>query len=139
MGQESQSTQRVIKQESEWRAQLTPAQYAVLREAATEPAWSGNLLNVKEDGSFDCAGCGTKLFVASDKYDSGSGWPSFTQPASDDAISVREDRSHGMVRTEIVCSACGGHLGHVFNDGPGPRGERYCVNSLSLNFQPTEK
>jgi peptide-methionine (R)-S-oxide reductase len=125
----------VQKPEEEWRSQLSPERYAILRRATTEPAFSGSLLHVDEDGAFCCAGCGTALFSAGSKFDSGSGWPSF-----DDAtgpIVERRDASHGMIRIEILCGTCGGHLGHLFNDGPTQTGKRYCVNSLSLEFKPT--
>jgi peptide-methionine (R)-S-oxide reductase len=124
------------RSEEEWRARLDPNRYAVLREKATEPPFSGELLEVHQPGTFRCAGCGAPLFTTADKYDSGSGWPSFTRPLDPSAIDEAEDRSHGMRRTEILCHRCGGHLGHVFPDGPAPTGLRYCVNSLSLAFEP---
>jgi peptide-methionine (R)-S-oxide reductase len=120
--------------EQEWRSRLTPAQYEVLRRSATEPAWSGELLHVDDDGVFRCAGCGTALFRTDDKFESGSGWPSFDRAVADGAIDEHEDRSHGMIRTEITCATCGGHLGHIFPDGPTDTGLRYCVNSLALTF-----
>lgn len=122
--------------EEEWRERLTPAQYDVLRRAGTEPPGSGEYVYNKDDGSYRCAGCGAMLFSSDTKFDSGTGWPSFTEPAAASAVELHEDRSHGMVRTEVLCRACGGHLGHVFPDGPGPGGERYCINSLSLAFEP---
>lgn len=122
--------------DEEWRQRLSPERYAILRQAATEPAGSGSLLFVDDAGTFTCAGCGTALFSSDGKFDSGCGWPSFDRAIGDHPVSTREDRSHGMVRTEIFCTACGGHLGHVFNDGPTETGLRYCVNSLSIEFQP---
>jgi len=122
--------------EAEWRNRLDPARFDVLRRKGTEPAWSGELLHVHEDGTFRCGGCGAVLFSGRDKFDSGSGWPSFDRAAEAGAIEEHVDRSHGMIRTEITCARCGGHLGHVFPDGPTETGQRYCVNSLSLTFEP---
>lgn len=124
--------------DAEWRARLTPEQYRILREAGTEPPYSGALNVEKREGEYHCAGCGAMLFKSGEKFDSGSGWPSFTAPADDGAVSEQADSSHGMERVEIRCSACGGHLGHVFPDGPGPTGLRYCINSASLEFEPDE-
>ncbi|NNC71248.1 MAG: peptide-methionine (R)-S-oxide reductase MsrB [Sphingomonadaceae bacterium] len=121
--------------EAEWRDRLTPEQYHVLREAGTEPAFAGNYNDHHGDGIYKCAACDLPLFDSKAKYDSGSGWPSFTQPISDDAVDEERDTSHGMVRVESQCARCGGHLGHVFPDGPPPTGQRYCMNSLSLKFE----
>ena len=125
----------VEKSEAEWRQLLTPEQYAVLREHATERPGSCALLGEKRAGSFACAGCGQELFVADRKFESGTGWPSFFSPL-EGAIEETVDRSYGMVRTEVHCSQCGGHLGHVFPDGPPPTGLRYCINSAALDFAP---
>jgi peptide-methionine (R)-S-oxide reductase len=130
---------RVEKTEAEWRKTLAPERYTVLRLKGTERAFTGRLLHNKENGIYTCAGCGAELFRSDDKYDSGSGWPSFMAPVEEGRIEERTDASHGMVRTEIVCARCGGHLGHVFNDGPKPTGRRYCVNSLSLDFDERTK
>ena len=121
--------------DEEWRARLTPEQYRILRKAGTEPPFSGALLDVKEEGEFRCAGCGEPLFDSAAKFDSGSGWPSFTAPMDEEAVEERVDESHGMVRTEVRCAKCSGHLGHVFPDGPGPGGLRYCINSAALDFR----
>lgn len=121
--------------DSDWRSRLSPEQYRVLRQAGTEPAWTGELLGNKADGDYLCAGCGAPVFRSDDKYDSGSGWPSFTAPMGGDAVAEHSDSSHGMVRTEVKCAKCEGHLGHVFPDGPGPEGLRYCINSASLGFK----
>lgn len=120
--------------DQEWRQRLSPEQYQVLRNSATEPAWSGELLHVDDDGVFRCAGCGAALFSTDAKFDSGSGWPSFDRAIAAGTIVEKPDHSHLMVRTEITCAKCGGHLGHVFPDGPTDTGLRYCVNSLALEF-----
>ena len=127
----------VEKTDEEWRAQLTPAQYAVLRQHGTERPGSCALLMEKRPGSFVCVGCGQPVFVGERKFESGTGWPSFFAPV-EGSIETTQDRSHGMVRTEVHCSRCGGHLGHVFDDGPPPTGLRYCINGVALNFEPAK-
>jgi peptide-methionine (R)-S-oxide reductase len=127
--------EKVLKSEQEWREQLAPDQYAVLRQAATEPPFMGRFVDTKDDGVYTCAGCGAELFDAGTKFESGSGWPSFTDPANTENVELRTDTSHGMVRTEVLCARCGGHLGHVFDDGPGPGGQRYCINSCALDLE----
>ena len=130
MGTESQAD----KSEQQWREELDPEAYAILREAATEPPFSGEYVDLKDDGMYHCRGCGAELFSSDTKFDSGTGWPSFTDPVVAEAVELRQDISHGMVRTEVVCSGCGGHLGHVFDDGPGESGQRWCINSRALDF-----
>ncbi len=129
--------QRVEKSDAEWRAELTEAEYAVLRKKGTERAFAGEYTDEKRDGVYRCKGCGTPLFSSDTKYDSGSGWPSFTEPMDGDHVATERDTSHGMVRTEVLCSVCDGHLGHVFPDGPGPNGLRYCINSCALDLDPS--
>ncbi|RDC59045.1 Peptide-methionine (R)-S-oxide reductase [Alteripontixanthobacter maritimus] len=129
-------TNKMTLTDAEWREKLSPEQYQVLREGGTERAFTGKYDKNKQDGEYLCAACGTKVFDSSDKYDSGSGWPSFTSPAQGDAIEEERDTSHGMVRTEVKCAVCEGHLGHLFPDGPQPTGLRYCINSAALDFEP---
>lgn len=131
--------EKVRKSNEEWKKELSPEQYRVLREKGTEPAFTGELLENKGKGVYRCSACGEELFLSDAKYDSGSGWPSFFLPISEDKIEEKSDRSIFMTRTEILCAKCGGHLGHVFNDGPKPSGLRYCVNSASLKFDQTDK
>ncbi len=123
------------KSEKEWRACLSPEQYRILREQGTEPAFSGKYHDCKAPGAYVCAGCGQPLFDFASKYDSGSGWPSYWQPIDENAIATTEDNRHGMQRVEVHCRRCGGHLGHVFPDGPPPTGLRYCINSASLKLE----
>lgn len=130
---------KVEHTDAEWRDRLSPEQYRLLRQAGTEPPFSGALLSAKGPGEFRCAGCGAPLFESKTKYDSGSGWPSFTAPIDKSAVEERADRSHGMTRVEVRCARCEGHLGHVFPDGPGPDGLRYCVNSGSLQFEKKDE
>jgi peptide-methionine (R)-S-oxide reductase len=125
---------RVQKTEQEWRDELTQSQYEVLRGKATERPFTGQYVNDKRDGTYRCAGCGAELFSSDTKFESGTGWPSFTEPADRANVQLHDDRSYGMHRVEVTCAACGGHLGHVFPDGPGQTGERYCINSCSLEL-----
>lgn len=131
-------SRKIEKSDQEWRTTLSPLRYQILRQAGTEPAFSGEYWKTKQTGTYVCAGCETPLFRSETKYASGCGWPSFFDDVGDEVIEVRPDRSHGMLREEIVCRACGGHLGHVFPDGPPPTGRRYCVNSASIVLQPDE-
>jgi len=125
-----------MKSETEWKQELTPEQYRILRKKGTERAFTGQYYDHHERGTYECAGCGADLFRSEDKFDSGSGWPSFTRPAQEEAVEREQDHTLGMARTEVHCAACGGHLGHVFPDGPKPTGLRYCINSASLDFEP---
>ena len=128
----------IKKTDAQWREELTPEQYQVLRQAGTERAFTGPYVDEKAEGMYRCVCCGTELFSSDTKFDSGSGWPSFTEPAVAEAVEIRRDLSHGMIRTEVVCRRCGGHLGHVFEDGPRDQGGlRYCINSAALELDPT--
>jgi peptide-methionine (R)-S-oxide reductase len=131
--------EKIRKTEEQWQAELDPGRYAILRQAATEPPWSGELLVNHEDGVYSCGACNAPLFRSDAKFESGSGWPSFFQPVSENAVELEEDNSHGMRRIEVRCAACDSHLGHVFPDGPNPTGQRYCINSLALDFEPGDE
>jgi peptide-methionine (R)-S-oxide reductase len=126
--------QKVDKTEEQWRRELTPEEYEVLRRHGTEAPFSGKYVYAKDSGTYRCAACGNELFSSDTKFDSGTGWPSFTEPAVAEAVETREDVSHGMIRTEVLCRRCGSHLGHVFDDGPGPNGQRWCINSVALEL-----
>ena len=131
-------SEKVVRPETEWRAQLSPEQYRVLREKGTERAFTGEYWDHHAEGRYLCAGCGQELFRSGEKFDSGTGWPSFSAPATREAVQEADDRSHGMRRTEVVCARCGGHLGHLFPDGPAPTRQRYCINSAALRFENSE-
>lgn len=129
----------IDKTDAEWREELTAEQYRVLRQQGTERAFTGEYHDAKEEGVYRCAGCGAELFASEHKFDSGSGWPSFIRAAEEDAVETETDTGYGMVRTEVHCRRCGGHLGHVFPDGPPPTGRRFCINSVSLDFEPSDE
>ena len=131
-------TPEIVKSEEEWKRELGPERYHILREAGTERPGTGSLLGVKDDGTYTCGACGAALFKADSKYDSHCGWPSFTHPEEQENVRLLDDSSHGMRRTEVRCKRCDSHLGHVFDDGPGPAGTRYCINSLSLDFKKAD-
>ena len=130
---------KVTKSEEGWRSELTPEQYEVLRRQGTEPPFTGKYVYSKEDGVYRCAACGNELFSSDTKFESGTGWPSFYEPAAAERVELRVDSGHGMVRTEVRCGNCGAHLGHVFPDGPRPSGQRYCINSVSLALDTSDK
>ena len=130
---------KVSKSDSEWQRLLTPQQYEVTRQKGTEPAFSGEYYDFREEGVYQCVCCGNDLFSSETKFDSGTGWPSFWSSVSKDSVELKSDNSHGMQRTEVICKKCGGHLGHVFDDGPKPSGQRFCMNSVSLKFKENKK
>jgi peptide-methionine (R)-S-oxide reductase len=127
-------TERLERSDQEWREELTPEEYEVLRRHGTEAPFTGKYVYSKDTGTYRCAACGNELFSSDTKFDSGTGWPSFTEPAVAEAVETREDNTYGMIRTEVLCRRCGSHLGHVFDDGPGPTGQRWCINSVALDL-----
>jgi peptide-methionine (R)-S-oxide reductase len=133
---ETQTGREIELTDEQWRQRLTPEQYEILREHGTERAFTGRYVAIKDDGMYHCAGCGASLFSSQTKFDSGTGWPSFYEPAVAENVEQREDNTYGMSRTEVICRRCGGHLGHVFPDGPAPTGMRYCINSCALELSP---
>lgn len=137
--QKTESTDSMQVNDNEWKSKLTQEEYHILREKGTERPFTGKYWNLFEDGSYRCAGCGAILFSSSEKFESGCGWPSFWEVADSNAIKITKDYSHGMIRDEVTCAKCGGHLGHVFDDGPKPTGQRYCINSASLRFEKKAK
>jgi peptide-methionine (R)-S-oxide reductase len=139
MTENTVKAEKVVKTDEEWRKQLSPEQYFVARKAGTEPAFTGKYWKTKEPGMFACVCCGQPLFSSETKFDSGTGWPSFWRPVDESAVVLHHDHSHGMVRTEVRCARCDAHLGHVFEDGPAPTGQRFCMNSASLDLKPEPK